>query len=61
LPDDATLAVTLLACGAIGALEFGRKVHSFVRDGVNSFGESITVFNALVEMYAECGAVEEAL
>ncbi|KEH32838.1 PPR containing plant-like protein [Medicago truncatula] len=43
-----------------GALEFGRKVHSFVRDGVNSFGESISVFNALVEMYAKCGAVEEA-
>jgi len=59
-PDDATLAVTLSACGAIGALDFGRKVHSFVRDGVNSFGESISVFNALVDMYAKCGAVEEA-
>lgn len=59
-PDHATLVVTLSACGAIGSLDFGRKVHSFVRDGVNSFGESISVFNALVDMYAKCGAVEEA-
>ncbi|KAI5440340.1 hypothetical protein KIW84_010009, partial [Lathyrus oleraceus] len=59
-PDDATLVVTLSACGAIGALDFGRKVHLFIRDSIINFGESISVFNALVDMYAKCGAVEEA-
>ncbi|MCI28932.1 pentatricopeptide repeat-containing protein, partial [Trifolium medium] len=57
-PDDATLVVTLSACGAIGALDFGRKVHSFIRDSTNNLGECISVSNALVDMYAKCGAVE---
>ncbi|GAU22227.1 hypothetical protein TSUD_227630 [Trifolium subterraneum] len=59
-PDDATFVVTLSACGAIGALDFGRKVHSFIRDSTNYLGGCISVSNALVDMYAKCGAVEEA-
>ncbi|KAL5078472.1 hypothetical protein RYX36_017456 [Vicia faba] len=61
-PDDATFVVILSACGAIGAFHFGRKVHLFIRDNTstNNFAESITVFNAVVDMYAKCGAVEEA-
>ncbi|WJX30369.1 hypothetical protein P8452_18919 [Trifolium repens] len=59
-PDAATLVVTLSACAAIGALDFGRKVHSFIRDSTNNLGECISVSNALVDMYAKCGAVEEA-
>lgn len=63
-PDDATLVVTLSACGAIGALDFGRWVHcSFLHDTTAHLGEtesSTMVFNALVDMYAKCGAVEEA-
>jgi hypothetical protein len=46
---DATSIVMLSACGAVGAFDFGRKVHSFVQDGGGDFGESILVFNALVE------------
>ncbi|TKY53822.1 Pentatricopeptide repeat-containing protein [Spatholobus suberectus] len=30
-PDDATLVVTLSACGAIGALDFGRRIHSLIQ------------------------------
>ncbi|CAJ2638420.1 unnamed protein product [Trifolium pratense] len=59
-PDDATFVVTLSACGAIGALDFGRKVHSFIRDSTDNLGECISVSNALVDMYAKCGAVEDA-
>ena len=57
-PDDATFVVTLAACGAIGALDFGRRVH----DGVQGtgLGEITKVSNSLVDMYAKCGAVEEA-
>ncbi|XP_073227034.1 pentatricopeptide repeat-containing protein At1g59720, chloroplastic/mitochondrial-like, partial [Cicer arietinum] len=59
-PDDATFVLTLSACGAIGELDFGRKIHAFVKDSSTDVGESIPVSNALVDMYAKCGAVEEA-
>ncbi|RDY09995.1 Pentatricopeptide repeat-containing protein, partial [Mucuna pruriens] len=57
-PDDATLVVTLSACGAIGALDFGRQIHSLIQHTM--FGESTSVSNSLIDMYAKCGAVEEA-
>ncbi|KAK7321784.1 hypothetical protein VNO77_32722 [Canavalia gladiata] len=57
-PDDATLVVTLSACGAIGALDFGRWIHSLIQD--TKLGESTSVYNSLIDMYAKCGAVEEA-
>ncbi|KAL5813493.1 hypothetical protein ACOSQ4_024134 [Xanthoceras sorbifolium] len=57
-PDEATLLGTLSACSALGALDFGRWVHSCVPD--TSLGNLTSVSNALVDMYAKCGAVEEA-
>ncbi|XP_061344856.1 pentatricopeptide repeat-containing protein At4g21065-like [Gastrolobium bilobum] len=57
-PDDATLVVTLSACGAIGALDFGRWIHSCIQD--TNLGETTSVANSLVDMYAKCGALEEA-
>lgn len=59
-PDDATLVVTLSACGAVGALEFGSWIHhSWIKDSTN-LGEITSVCNSLVDMYAKCGAMEEA-
>ncbi|KAG7023204.1 Pentatricopeptide repeat-containing protein, chloroplastic/mitochondrial, partial [Cucurbita argyrosperma subsp. argyrosperma] len=57
-PDEATLVVTVSACSALGALDFGRWVHSHVKD--NDRGKTIAVFNSLIDMYAKCGAVEDA-
>lgn len=57
-PDDATLVVTLSACAAIGALDFGRKIHSFIRD--TDVCNVTSVCNSLVDMYAKCGALDEA-
>ncbi|KAH7550679.1 hypothetical protein JRO89_XS13G0246900 [Xanthoceras sorbifolium] len=57
-PDEATLLGTLSACSALGALDFGRWLHSCVTD--TSLGNLTSVSNALVDMYAKCGAVEEA-
>ncbi|XP_057447359.1 pentatricopeptide repeat-containing protein At4g21065-like [Lotus japonicus] len=58
-PDDATFVVTLSACGAMGALAFGRWVHSCIQRATY-LGEITSVSNSLVDMYAKCGAVEEA-
>ncbi|KAJ0105221.1 hypothetical protein Patl1_18782 [Pistacia atlantica] len=57
-PDDATLVVTVSACSASGALDFGRWVHSCIKN--TSLGNITSVSNSLIDMYAKCGAVEEA-
>lgn len=57
-PDEATILVTLSACSALAALDSGRWVHSCV-DGTRLNGIT-TVSNSLINMYAKCGAVEEA-
>jgi pentatricopeptide repeat protein len=57
-PDEATLVVTLSACSALGALDFGRWVHSCINH--TSLGDTVSVSNSLIDMYAKCGAVDEA-
>lgn len=57
-PDEATLVVTLSACSALGALDFGRWVHSCINH--TSLGDVVSVCNSLIDMYAKCGAVENA-
>ncbi|KDP31272.1 hypothetical protein JCGZ_11648 [Jatropha curcas] len=57
-PDEATLVVTLAACSAVGALDFGRWIHYCISH--TGLGSIIKVNNALIDMYAKCGAVEEA-
>nr|XP_007153010.1 hypothetical protein PHAVU_003G000100g [Phaseolus vulgaris]ESW25004.1 hypothetical protein PHAVU_003G000100g [Phaseolus vulgaris] len=59
-PDHATLVVTLSACGAIGALGFGRRIHYSLVQKHSKLGEDTSVSNSLIDMYAKCGAVEEA-
>ncbi|KAJ4712936.1 Pentatricopeptide repeat-containing protein [Melia azedarach] len=57
-PDEATLLATLSACSALGSLDFGRGVHSCI--GKTSIRHITSVNNSLIDMYAKCGAVEEA-
>ncbi|OIV93228.1 hypothetical protein TanjilG_27407 [Lupinus angustifolius] len=57
-PDDATLVVILSACGAIGALDFGRWIHSSFCMHQQEITTSVS--NSFVDMYAKCGAMEEA-
>lgn len=57
-PDEATLVVTVSACSALGALDFGRWIHSHVNS--NDRGKTTAVFNSLIDMYAKCGAVDYA-
>ncbi|WVZ66545.1 hypothetical protein U9M48_015748, partial [Paspalum notatum var. saurae] len=57
-PCDYTYAGAIAACGELGALKHGKQLHGHLVQlgfvGSNSAG------NALISMYARCGAVKEA-
>ncbi|CAN8293770.1 unnamed protein product [Cochlearia groenlandica] len=58
--NDATLTLVLSACAKLGALSFGKWVHNYGENlGFNKV--SANVKNALVDMYAKCGAIEIAM
>lgn len=57
-PSEITFITILKACGSLEDLEQGHRIHSHI---VNSGLESATlVGNALLDMYAKCGSVENA-
>lgn len=58
-PDEATLTSVLSSCSQLGDLLQGKKLHDYFLD--NGIKPSVTLWNALVDMYAKCGSVEEAL
>ncbi|XP_038722471.1 pentatricopeptide repeat-containing protein DOT4, chloroplastic [Tripterygium wilfordii] len=54
-PDGRTMSCILPACASIAALERGREIHCYIlRNGLDSDQH---VANALVDMYAKCGAL----
>eukprot|EP01018_Ginkgo_biloba_P007209 Gb_35258 [translate_table: standard] len=57
-PDQFAFASMLNACGNLVALEEGKQAHSYIiRTGLNS---DVALENALVDMYAKCGVIEDA-
>ncbi|WOL02097.1 hypothetical protein Cni_G10816 [Canna indica] len=58
-PDEATWVVILSACAGLGALDFGRWVHSNI--GRSMLDRSLSVNNSLIDMYAKCGAIDKAV
>jgi pentatricopeptide repeat domain-containing protein 1 len=57
-PDTLTFVGVLNACASVVALEEGRHVHKqIIQTGCNS---DVFVSNSLIEMYAECGSLEDA-
>ncbi|CAM0905338.1 unnamed protein product [Alopecurus aequalis] len=57
-PDGFTMVNVLTACAEIGALALGRRVHvSVVKVGLVG---NTHVGNALIDLYAKCGGVEDA-
>lgn len=57
-PDSVTLASVLSACGYLGSLEFGVRLHRrIVEQGIEM---NVFVENALLDMYAKCGSMETA-
>ncbi|XP_039170669.1 pentatricopeptide repeat-containing protein At3g29230-like [Eucalyptus grandis] len=58
-PNDATLMTVLSACGRLGSLDLGKWVHVYAES--HGYGGNTYVVNALIDMYAKCGTVENAL
>ena len=59
---DAVSIVNILpACASVGALLQGKEVHEFAfRSGLVEVLEDVFVGNAIVDMYAKCGMMDEA-
>ncbi|XP_038878567.1 pentatricopeptide repeat-containing protein At4g21065-like [Benincasa hispida] len=57
-PSERTMVVVLSACSHLGALNQGKWVHEFIYH--NRLRLNVFVGTALIDMYAKCGAVDEA-
>ncbi|KAI5083700.1 hypothetical protein GOP47_0003443, partial [Adiantum capillus-veneris] len=58
-PDAVTFVFVLKACGSMGAVERGKEIHTEIaREGV--LGNVSILGSALVDMYANCGALVKA-
>lgn len=57
-PDDISVVSVLPACARLGALELGKWIHKYA----NKHGllKRTFVCNALIEMYAKCGSIDQA-
>lgn len=58
-PNDATLVTVLSACARLGALDFGKWVHVYAE--YNGYRGNVCIGNALIDMYAKCGIIENAV
>lgn len=58
-PDPVTLLIMVSACSHIGSAHLGRKFHSFITNFRMEM--NLTLWNALVDMYAKCGDLDAAL
>jgi pentatricopeptide repeat protein len=57
-PNKFTFILVINACAALGALEDGRHVHEQIIQSGCEF--DVFVGSSLVDMYAECGSIEDA-
>jgi len=58
-PTPFTFASTLSACASLSELEKGKQIHiHIIRD---EFDSNIILGNALIDMYAKCGCLEDAV
>ncbi|XXG74641.1 hypothetical protein AAC387_Pa07g3312 [Persea americana] len=54
-PNDVTLVSVLFACGNLGTLVMGKRIHGFLDE--NGYGLNLFVGSALIDMYCKCGVV----
>ncbi|XP_027346576.1 pentatricopeptide repeat-containing protein DOT4, chloroplastic [Abrus precatorius] len=57
-PDIYTVTSVVHACACSNSLDKGRDVHNYIKK--NNMESSLPVSNALMNMYAKCGSMEEA-
>ena len=58
LPNDATLVTVLSACARLGALDLGKWLHVYAES--IRYKRNVYVGNALIDMYAKCGIIDNA-
>ncbi|KAL1316320.1 hypothetical protein HN51_068541 [Arachis hypogaea] len=59
MPDETTLVSVLSSCSHMGDLELGKQAHNYICN--NNITLSVTLCNALIDMYAKCGALQTAM
>lgn len=59
-PDEITMVAVLAACGGLGALDFGKRLHQLYIENM-LFGTNIFLTTAVIDMYAKCGSIDTAL
>ncbi|KAL9329437.1 hypothetical protein ACSQ67_004440 [Phaseolus vulgaris] len=57
-PDAYTVSSVVHACACSNSLDKGRNIHNFIKK--NNMALNLPVSNALMNMYAKCGTMEEA-
>ncbi|CAK9133730.1 unnamed protein product [Ilex paraguariensis] len=57
--NEVTMVSVLCACAHLGALEQGRAMNRYMKE--NGLPITLPLRTSLVDMYAKCGAIEEAL
>lgn len=57
-PDLFTITTILHACACTGLLENGKVVHNYIKE--KKMRSDLFVSNALMDMYAKCGSMEDA-
>ncbi|KAF3780897.1 Pentatricopeptide repeat-containing protein [Nymphaea thermarum] len=58
-PTEATLVCIVSACADLGALDRGKRLHSFL--DAHRIKLNTVLGPALTDMYAKCGSIEEAI
>jgi pentatricopeptide repeat protein len=58
-PSEVTFVSILNACGSAGAIDEGERIHKELSSS-NTLMKDAVLGNALVDMYAKCGALEKA-
>ncbi|KAF8405870.1 hypothetical protein HHK36_007948 [Tetracentron sinense] len=57
-PDEISIIAVLPACAQLGALELGKWIHIY--SDKNGLLQKTCICNALIEMYAKCGSIDQA-
>ncbi|XP_068657050.1 pentatricopeptide repeat-containing protein At1g08070, chloroplastic-like [Aristolochia californica] len=58
-PNDTTLVTVLSSCARLGALDLGIWVQVYADS--NGFKNNVYINNGLIDMYAKCGSIENAI
>ncbi|GAB4829172.1 Pentatricopeptide repeat-containing protein At2g02980, chloroplastic [Ancistrocladus abbreviatus] len=58
-PTYVTMLSVLSSCALLGALDLGKWIHEYIKK--NEFDQNVKVSTALIDMYAKCGSLDDAV